>query len=62
MVGSKSICPKWHFGEVEHGDIWATFWSILLVKKSMFSSSVASQAQCIFPNIIFQFRNIFFIF
>jgi len=60
MVGSKLICPKWHFGEIEHGDIWATFWSILLVKKSMFSSSVASQAQCIFPNIILQFKNIFF--
>ncbi len=42
MVGSKSICPKWHFGEVEHGDIWGTFWSILLVKKSMFSFSVIS--------------------
>ncbi len=25
MVGSKSICPKWHFGEVEHGDIWGNF-------------------------------------
>jgi hypothetical protein len=42
MVGFKLICPKWHFGEVEHGDIWGIFWSILLVKKSMFSSSVAS--------------------
>jgi hypothetical protein len=39
MVAYKSICPKLHFGQVEHGDIWGIFWSILLVKKNTFSSS-----------------------
>jgi hypothetical protein len=38
MVGFRlTSCPKyWHFGQVEHGDIWGTFWSNLLVKKTMF--------------------------
>jgi hypothetical protein len=22
---SKSTCPKWHFGQVEHGDNWDLF-------------------------------------
>jgi hypothetical protein len=25
MVKSKSTCPKWHFGQVEHGDNWGIF-------------------------------------
>jgi hypothetical protein len=37
MAKSKSTYPTWHFGQLEHGDIWGTFWSILLVKKTMFS-------------------------
>jgi len=49
MVRFKLICPKWHFGQVEHGDIWSTFWLILLVKKSMFSFSVASLSLMPFP-------------
>jgi hypothetical protein len=36
MVGSKSTCPKWHFGQLEHGDNWGIFWSIFLVKKPHF--------------------------
>jgi hypothetical protein len=39
MVRYKSTCPKSHFGQVEHGDIWGTFWSIVLVKKTTFSCS-----------------------
>jgi len=34
MMGSKSICPKWHFGQVEHGDIWDTFWLIFFSLKN----------------------------
>jgi hypothetical protein len=32
MVGSKLTCPKWHFGQVEHGNKWGTFCSIFLEK------------------------------
>jgi hypothetical protein len=31
MVGSKTICPKWHFGQVGHGgekNIWQILISI----------------------------------
>jgi hypothetical protein len=31
MAGYKSICLESYFGQVEHGDIWGTFWSIYLV-------------------------------
>ncbi len=37
MAGSKSICPKWHFGQVEHGNNWGIFWSMFLVGKIEFS-------------------------
>jgi hypothetical protein len=36
MVKSKSICPKWHVGQVEHGDNWGIFYLIFLVKKITF--------------------------
>jgi hypothetical protein len=36
MAESKSICPKWHFNQIEHDDIWGTFWLILPIKKTMF--------------------------
>jgi hypothetical protein len=41
MVEFKLIsCPKyWHFGQVEHDDIWGTFWSNLPIKKTMLSCS-----------------------
>ncbi len=39
MVGSKSTCPKWHFGQVEHDDNWDTFWSIFPIEKVAFSCS-----------------------
>jgi len=39
MTGYKLTCPKLHFGQVEHGDIWGSFWSIFLVKKATFSCS-----------------------
>jgi len=39
MAKSKSTYPTWHFGQVENGDIWGTFGSIFLVKKTMFSSN-----------------------
>jgi hypothetical protein len=26
MARSKLTCPKWHFGQVEHGDNWDVFW------------------------------------
>jgi hypothetical protein len=39
MAGYKSTCPKSHFGQVEHGDIWGTFLSILLFLKATFSYS-----------------------
>ncbi len=32
-IGSKSTCPKWHFGQVGHGGF---FWLKFLVKKSIF--------------------------
>jgi hypothetical protein len=37
MVGSKSICPKWHFGQVGHGakkTIGGVFFIEILGKKS----------------------------
>jgi hypothetical protein len=36
MVGSKTTCPKWQFGQVENGDIWGNFWSIFPFKKPCF--------------------------
>jgi hypothetical protein len=30
------LSPKWHVGQVEHGDNWGTFWSNFLVKKITF--------------------------
>jgi hypothetical protein len=40
MVGSKSTCPKWHFGQVEYGGKKIIGWIFLpkfLVKKAMIS-------------------------
>jgi len=37
MVGSKSICPKWHFGQVGHGGkktIWGVFFTKIPGQKS----------------------------
>jgi hypothetical protein len=36
MARFKSTCPKWHFGQVEHGNNWGTFWSIFVVEKADF--------------------------
>jgi hypothetical protein len=36
MVGSKLICPKWHFGQVGHGGkktVWGIFLPKLSIKK-----------------------------
>jgi len=38
MVGSKSICPKWHFGQVGHGGT-KTIGLKFLVKKTKISYS-----------------------
>ncbi len=43
MVGSKSTCPKWHFGQVGHGGkktIWGFFFTIFPVKKTRISYNV----------------------
>jgi hypothetical protein len=37
MVGSKSTCPKWHFGQVGHGGkktIWGGFFTKVPNKKN----------------------------
>jgi hypothetical protein len=33
---SKSTCPKWHFGQVEHGDNWDFFGQCFQLKKVHF--------------------------
>ncbi len=30
------LSPKWHVGQVEHGDNWGIFWSNFLVEKITF--------------------------
>jgi len=44
MTGYKLTCPKLHFGQVEHGDIWGSFWSILLVEKATFLKKITKIA------------------
>jgi hypothetical protein len=42
MIGSKTTCPKWHFGQVKRGGkktIWEVFFTKILVKKAMISCS-----------------------
>ncbi len=42
MVGSKTTCPKWHFGQVGHKDkkiIWMVFFTESPNKKAMISCS-----------------------
>jgi hypothetical protein len=45
MVGSKLTYPKWHFGQVEHGDNWGIFWSISSIQKTTFFNSKTSYKQ-----------------
>ncbi len=36
MVGFETTCSKWHFGQVENGDIWGNFGQFLQLKEPCF--------------------------